>query len=75
MSQCLGEVRFREIRRVGEGRLPATVPMTFSADETTDVGYESGGYRWLGLNIDNQNNLVGFDGQMSGLNLTFTLYR
>ncbi len=27
---------------VGEGRVAATEPMLFSADETTDVGYESG---------------------------------
>jgi arylsulfatase len=27
---------------VGEGRVEATQPMIFSADETTDVGYESG---------------------------------
>jgi arylsulfatase len=27
--------------KVGEGRLPATIPMVFSADETTDVGQES----------------------------------
>ncbi len=27
--------------KVGEGRIPATIPMVFSADETTDVGYES----------------------------------
>ena len=27
--------------KVGEGRVPATIPMIFSADETTDVGYES----------------------------------
>ncbi len=29
-------------RRVGQGRLEATVPMMFSCDETTDVGRESG---------------------------------
>ena len=27
---------------VGTGRLGATQPMVFSADETTDIGYESG---------------------------------
>ena len=27
---------------VGKGRVAATQPMIFSADETTDVGYESG---------------------------------
>jgi len=27
--------------KVGQGRVPATIPMVFSADETTDVGYES----------------------------------
>jgi arylsulfatase len=26
----------------GTGRIPATQPMIFSGDETTDVGYESG---------------------------------
>lgn len=26
---------------MGEGRLPATIPLVFSADETTDIGYES----------------------------------
>jgi arylsulfatase len=29
-------------RKVGEGRVEQTVPMIFSADETTDVGRESG---------------------------------
>jgi arylsulfatase len=29
-------------RKVGEGRVEQTVPMLFSADETTDVGRESG---------------------------------
>jgi arylsulfatase len=28
--------------KVGEGQVPFTQPMIFSADETTDVGYESG---------------------------------
>jgi arylsulfatase len=28
--------------KVGEGRVAATQPMVFSADETTDIGYESG---------------------------------
>ena len=28
--------------KVGEGRVDATVPMLFSADETTDVGSDSG---------------------------------
>ena len=32
---------FVDGKKVGEGRLPATIPMVFSADETTDVGYES----------------------------------
>ena len=27
---------------VGQGRIQATQPMIFSADETTDIGYESG---------------------------------
>ncbi len=29
-------------RQVGTGRVGATQPMIFSADETTDIGYESG---------------------------------
>jgi hypothetical protein len=29
-------------KSVGTGRIGATQPMVFSADETTDVGYESG---------------------------------
>jgi arylsulfatase len=29
-------------RQVGQGRVAATQPMIFSADETTDIGYESG---------------------------------
>ncbi len=29
-------------REVGRGRVAATQPMVFSADETTDIGYESG---------------------------------
>jgi arylsulfatase len=32
---------FLDGSRVGEGRIPVTIPMVFSADETTDVGYES----------------------------------
>lgn len=34
-----------------------------------------GGYRWLGLNADDQNNRVGFDGTLRGLMLSMTLYR
>ncbi|MGD8165624.1 arylsulfatase [Herbiconiux sp. P16] len=33
---------FYDAERVGEGRVGATQAMIFSADETTDVGYESG---------------------------------
>ena len=29
-------------KEVGKGRVDATQPMIFSADETTDIGYESG---------------------------------
>jgi arylsulfatase len=29
-------------KEVGKGRVAATQPMVFSADETTDIGYESG---------------------------------
>jgi arylsulfatase A-like enzyme len=29
-------------QQVGEGQLPGTVPMVFSGDETTDLGYEAG---------------------------------
>ncbi|MCZ7668122.1 MAG: hypothetical protein M5U34_13470 [Chloroflexi bacterium] len=29
-------------KEVGKGRVDATQPMVFSADETTDIGYESG---------------------------------
>jgi arylsulfatase len=37
-----GEVAlFVDGDKVGAGRVPATIPMVFSADETTDVGYES----------------------------------
>jgi arylsulfatase A-like enzyme len=32
---------FLDGNKVGDGRVPVTVPMIFSADETTDVGYES----------------------------------
>lgn len=32
---------FVDGNKVGDGRVPVTVPMIFSADETTDVGYES----------------------------------
>ena len=35
-------VLFLDGEKVGEGRVEATVPMAFSADETTDIGYESG---------------------------------
>jgi arylsulfatase A-like enzyme len=33
---------FHDGEAVGEGRVEATQPMVFSADETTDIGYESG---------------------------------
>jgi arylsulfatase len=37
-----GDVRrFLDGAEVGQGRVPMTIPMEFSADETTDVGYES----------------------------------
>jgi arylsulfatase A-like enzyme len=32
---------FVDGKKVGEGRVPAAIPMVFSADETTDIGYES----------------------------------
>ncbi len=32
---------FVDGKKVGEGRLPATIPMVFSGDETTDVGSDS----------------------------------
>jgi arylsulfatase len=32
---------FIDGKKMGEGRVPTTVPMSFSTDETTDVGYES----------------------------------
>ena len=38
-----GEVTlFHDGQQVGSGRVGATQPMIFSADETTDIGYESG---------------------------------
>jgi arylsulfatase len=33
---------FYDGKQVGKGRVAATEPMLFSADETTDIGYESG---------------------------------
>jgi hypothetical protein len=33
---------FYDDRPVGKGRVEATQPLVFSADETTDIGYESG---------------------------------
>ena len=33
---------FYDGRQVGAGRVAVTMPMVFSADETTDIGYESG---------------------------------
>jgi hypothetical protein len=33
-----------------------------------------GGYRWLGLNADDSDNVVGFDGHLRGLIFTATLY-
>ena len=33
---------FHDGTEVGKGRVEATQPMIFSADETTDIGYESG---------------------------------
>ena len=32
---------FIDGNKVGEGRVPTTIPLIFSGDETTDVGYES----------------------------------
>jgi arylsulfatase len=37
-----GVTLYYDGKKVGEGRIDATVPMVFSADETTDVGRESG---------------------------------
>jgi arylsulfatase len=61
-------VLFVDGKKVGEGRVDATVPMVFSADETTDVGGDSatpvsddygpkdsgftGRVRWVQLDID-----------------------
>ena len=33
---------YHDGEKVGSGRVEATQPMIFSADETTDIGYESG---------------------------------
>ena len=33
---------FYDPRPVGKGRVEATQPLVFSADKTTDIGYESG---------------------------------
>jgi arylsulfatase len=35
-------ILFYDGRQVGDGRVAVTMPMVFSADETTDIGYESG---------------------------------
>jgi hypothetical protein len=61
-------VLFVDGKKVGEGRVDATVPMVFSADETTDLGGDSatpvsddygprdsgftGPVRWVQLDID-----------------------
>lgn len=37
-----GVTLYYDGKKVGEGRVGATQPMIFSADETTDIGYESG---------------------------------
>jgi arylsulfatase len=37
-----GVMMFYDGEKVGTGRVEATQPMVFSADETTDIGYESG---------------------------------
>jgi arylsulfatase A-like enzyme len=63
-----GVVLYLDGEKVGEGRVDATVPMVFSADETTDVGSDSatpvsddygpkdsgftGRVRWVQLDID-----------------------
>jgi arylsulfatase len=63
-------VLFVDGKKAGEGRVDATVPMLFSADETTDVGSDSatpvsddyglrdsrftGRVRWVQLDIDEQ---------------------
>jgi arylsulfatase len=41
LAKGAGITLFLDGEKVGEGRLPATVPMVFSGDETTDIGYES----------------------------------
>lgn len=51
----------------------------WSADALMDLRLKKGfslggGYRWLGMNADNPNNRIGFDGTMRGLILTMTLY-
>jgi arylsulfatase len=37
-----GVTLYYDGRQVGEGRVGATQPFVFSADETTDVGYDAG---------------------------------
>src|SRR5713226_5375983 len=41
LAKCGNVSLFVDGQKVGEGRIPTTIPMVFSADETTDVGYES----------------------------------
>jgi hypothetical protein len=52
----------------------------WSAEALADIRLKKGfsiggGYRWLGLNADDGNNRVGFDGTLRGLILTMTFYR
>jgi hypothetical protein len=38
--------------QVAEGRVDGTVRMIFSADETTDVGQDTGTIEWVQIDID-----------------------
>ena len=57
----------------------ASSNFAWSADALMDLRLKKGfslggGYRWLGMNADDPNNRIGFDGTMRGLMLSMTLY-
>ncbi len=56
---------FLDGKKVGEGRVDNTVPMLFSADETTDVGYDSG----TPVTDDLGPKETGFNGQVNWVQL------
>jgi arylsulfatase len=60
-----GITLFVDGTKVGEGRLPATIPMVFSADETMDIGYESASP----VSVDYDMHTSAFNGKINWIQL------